>query len=149
MKKILLSLVSSVLLISGNASASEFSLFGVAMGMKRAEVDTHWQPLQDGKYMIEGSLLLKIEPQFDHQDRLYRLNFSIPIPLLEQHPVPYVTTSFQDLIQERWAGEDTIINIRTGRGIGDVMLTSKSLQAEYTEHIRSQMLLQLGILLKP
>ena len=149
MKKSLLIIICSLFLTTGIARAEEFSLYGVTMGMTREEINAHWQKLENGKYIIDGSVLMNITPEFDHRNRLYKLSFTIPIPLLDEHPVPYVTTSFQDLIQDRWASDDLITNIRTGRGVAGIMLTSKPLQTEYEEHIHKQMLLQLGVLLKP
>ncbi|MDF1525473.1 MAG: hypothetical protein RRA15_09235 [bacterium] len=149
MKKMALLAVAFLVLLPGLVKADEFSLYGVKMGMARAEVETHWQKLDEDKYHIEDSILMNVMPEFDHMDRLYQLSFSIPIPLLDQHPGPYVTTTFQDLIQERWASDDQIVSLRTGRGNAGIMITSKHLQVEYTGHIRTQMELQLGILLKP
>jgi hypothetical protein len=149
MKKILLITISVLLLLPGMIRAEDFSIYGVSMGMTRADVDARWEKLENDKYHIKDSILMNVLPEFDHEDKLYRLSFSIPIPLLDQHPGTYVTTAFQDLVQERWAGDDQIVNLRTGRGKADIMITSRHLQTEYTNHIRTQIQLQLGILLKP
>ncbi|UCG38832.1 MAG: hypothetical protein JSV00_00935, partial [bacterium] len=64
-------------------------------------------------------------------------------------PPGFVTTAFQEVLQEQWTVPDLVITTRTGRGAAEVMLVNKSLEKEYFQHVRAQMLIQLGILLKP
>ncbi len=141
--------IAASLTVPTQAWAEKFSLFGVTMGMTRGEVDNAWQKLETGEYYIDGSSLINLVPEFDHRDRLYRLSFSTPIPLLDQHPGAYVTTAFQESVQERWASDNLAVSLRTGRGSADVTLTSKPLQAEYSDHVRAQMKIRLIDLLKP
>jgi hypothetical protein len=149
MKKMALLAVAFMILLPGLAVAEEFSLFGVKMGMERTEVETHWNRLDNDQYLLEDSILLNLLPEFDHRDRLYRLNFTVPIPLLDQYPAPYVMTAFQKAVQELYGTDDQVVSIRTGRGAADITLTSKPLLESYNEHIRSQMLMQLPTILKP
>jgi hypothetical protein len=132
-----------------DASGEGFSLFGVKMGMPQEEVDTVWQRLETGDYYIDGSVLINLVPEFDHRNRLYRLSFSAPIPLLDQHPGTYVTTAFQESVQELWASDDLAVSLRTGRGGADITLTSKSLQKGYANHVRAQMMIRLTDILRP
>lgn len=149
MKRVFLAVTTICLLLYGTASAEDFSLYGVSMGMSRSEVETHWSRLEGDKYGIEGSLILDLLPMFDHRDRLYKVSFSVPVPLVDQYPGNYVTTAFQDTVQQRWSHPDLVLNLRTGRGIVDITLTSKPLEQEFMEHIRAQMQVHLSTLLKP
>ena len=149
MKKIVLLTAAILILVSGMASAEEFSLYGVKMGMTETELETHWNKLDDNQYIIEGSTLLNILPEFDHRQRLYKLRFSTPIPLLDQYPGAYATSAFQELAQKRWEDPDLIVSLRTGRGIADISLTSRSLDQEFAEHVKVQMQVHLSTLLKP
>ena len=149
MKK--MAFLTSVLLIlvSGVAKADEFSLYGVKMGMTKTEVETHWTLSEVDGYQIPNSVVLNLTPEFDHRDRLYRLSFTVPIPLLDQYPGPYVTTAFQKAVQERYGTPDQVVSIRSGRGAADITVTGKSLLESYNNHITVQMLMQLNLLLKP
>ena len=149
MKKITLLTAALMILLAGVAIADEFSLYGVKMGMAKTEIETHWNKLEENQYMIEGSILLNILPEFDHRDRLYKLRFSVPIPLLDQYPGTYATSAFQELAQKRWDDPDLIVSLRTGRGVADVSLTSRSLEKELADHVRAQMQIHLSTLLKP
>ena len=149
MKKQLEILILLVLFIPMTAGADEFSLFGVKMGMQKKEVDKIWPATSDGQYQIPGSTLYNVLPEYDHRNRLYSLSFSVPIPLLDQYPGPYATTAFQQVVQERWGASGYTVNLRTGRGVGDITVTSKLLKEEYDEHIKSQMEFQLQTILDP
>jgi len=149
MKKLIILAVAFLVLLPGFVKADEFSLYGVKMGMTKEKIDTLWAVSGVDEYQIPDSVLLKIVPEFDHRNRLYRLSFTAPIPLLDQYPAPYVMTIFQKAIQELYGTADHVISIRTGRGAADITLTSKSLLESYNEHIRSQMLILLPTLLKP
>ena len=149
MKKMALLAVAFLVLLPGLVKADEFSLYGVKMGMPKEEIDTLWSVSGVDGYQILDSVILKLVPEFDHRNRLYRLNFTVPIPLLDQYPAPYVMTAFQKAIQELYGTTEQVVSIRTGRGAADITLTSKPLLESYNEHIRSQMLMQLPTLLKP
>jgi len=148
MKRSFFLLIFAVSLVSTPALADDFSLFGVSMGMPRAEVETHWQKSGNGDYQIPDSLIFNILPEFDHRDRLYRISFSMPIPLLDQYPGAYVTTAFQKVVQEQFGKGDQSLSIRTGRGTADITLTDKPLLDSFNEHIQAQMLMQLPTILK-
>ncbi|MDF1535195.1 MAG: hypothetical protein P1S46_01675 [bacterium] len=142
-------IIATGMTITPDASAEGFSLFGVKMGMVQEAVNAAWQQLETGDYYIEGSALINLVPEFDHRNRLYRLSFSTPIPLLDQHPGTYVTTAFQESIQELWASDDLAVSLRTGRGSADISLTSKSLQKEYADHVRAQMKARITDIFRP
>jgi hypothetical protein len=149
MKKITLIAASFLVLLPGIVKADEFSLYGVKMGMPKEEVNALWTFSEADGYQIPESVLLNVIPEFDHRNRLYRLNFTIPIPLLDQYPGPYVTTAFQKAFQELYSTADQVVSIRTGRGTADITLTQKPLLESYNEHVKAQMLIQLPILLRP
>ena len=149
MKKITLIAASLLLLLPGIVRGDEFSLYGVKMGMPKEEVNALWTFSEADGYQIPDSVLLNVIPEFDHRNRLYRLNFTIPIPLLDQYPGPYVTTAFQKAFQELYSTADQVVSIRTGRGTADITLTQKPLLESYNEHVKAQMLIQLPILLRP
>lgn len=128
--------------------AEDFSLFGVTMGMEKSALENIWVKGEENSYQVPGSVLLKVIPEFDHRDRMYRLTFSTPIPLLDQYPGQYATTAFQQVVQERWGKGELVVSIRTGRGIADITLTSKPLQEEYNQHIKAQMEFQLRTILQ-
>jgi hypothetical protein len=117
--------------------------------MPKEEVNALWTFSEADGYQIPESVLLNVIPEFDHRNRLYRLNFTIPIPLLDQYPGPYVTTAFQKAFQELYSTADQVVSIRTGRGTADITLTQKPLLESYNEHVKAQMLIQLPILLRP
>ena len=142
-------MISILFLFSGIAQAAQFSLYGVTLGMTRTEVDEKWKRLDENKYYVEESILLNINPVFDHEERLYQLGFSIPVPLLDQYPAPFVNTSLQELVQEMWAGPTTAVSVRIGRGTADITILDKTRQGNFITHINEQMSLQLSILLKP
>jgi hypothetical protein len=149
MKKIFLIAISVLLLLPGMIRAEDFSLYGVSMGMTREDVDSRWQKLEEGKYFIENSILLNINLEFDHEDKLFKLIFSLPVPLLDKYPASFVNTSFQDLVQKRWAAPTTAISVRVGRGVADITVLDKTRQDKFMKHISDQMKLQLSVLLKP
>jgi hypothetical protein len=149
MKKITLIAASFLVLLPGIVKADEFSLYGVKMGMPKEEVNALWTFSEADGYQIPESVLLNVIPEFDHRNRLYRLNFTIPIPLLDQYPGPYVTTAFQKAFQELYSTADQVASIRTGRGTADITLTQKPLLESDNEHVKAQMLIQLPILLRP
>ncbi len=149
MKKITLIAASLLVLLPGIVRGDEFSLYGVKMGMPKEEVNALWTFSEADGYQIPDSVLLNVIPEFDHRNRLYRLNFTIPIPLLDQYPGPYVTTAFQKAFQELYSTADQVVSIRTGRGTADITLTQKPLLESYNEHVKAQMLIQLPILLRP
>ena len=149
MKKIVLLAVTFLVLLPGLVKADGFSLYGVKMGMMETEVETHWKKLEANQYMVEGSMLLNILPVFDHRGRLYKVSFSMPVPLLDQYPSSYATSAFQELVQKRWDDPDLVVSLRTGRGTADLSLTSKSLDQEFSDHVRTQMQVHLSTLLKP
>jgi hypothetical protein len=149
MKRVFLLTACFLILLPGAAMAQDFSLYGVSMGMPRAEISKLWKELENNQYYIEDSIFLNIIPEFDHNDQLYGLSFSVPIPLLDEHPGPFVTSAFQELIQEMWTSEDLVVSLRTGRGTTDVKVTNKRLQEKYKQHIRVQMQVQMGLIFKP
>lgn len=149
MKKNFLVTISIFLLLPGGIRAEEFSLYGVKMGMLKEEIDTSWTLGEEGAYQIPDSLILNVGPEFDHRNRLYRLSFTVPIPLLDQYPSSYVATAFQRAVQELYGTADQIVSIRTGRGTADITITSKTLQDSYNDHIRTQILMQLPLIMNP
>ena len=149
MKKIILIAATFLVLLPGIVKGDEFSLYGVKMGMPKEEVSALWTYSEIDGYQIPDSVLRNVTTEFDHRNRLYRLNFTIPIPLLDQYPSPYVTTAFQKAFQELYSTADQVVSIRTGRGTADITLTNKTLLESYNEHVRAQMLIQLPILLRP
>jgi hypothetical protein len=84
-----------IVMVPGTSWSEEFKLFGVKFGMTRQEFDQTWIKLESGKYSIQEAVLFDIVPDFDHQDRLYKLSFSVPIPLQDQYPQHFVASAFQ------------------------------------------------------
>jgi hypothetical protein len=150
MKKILLLTVSVIFLLPpGKVGAEEFSLYGVRMGMTRTEVEQLWVKLDDGKYYVEDSILLNIKLDFDHEEKLYKLSFSLPVPLLDKYPASFVNTSFQELVQEKWANPSRALTVRVGRGNADITVLDKDRQSAFMNYINELMRLQLSTILKP
>ena len=131
------------------AGTNEFSLFGARIGMSRVELDQIWHKQANDEYVIDNSILYKIRPEFDHRDRLYKLNFSFPLPLRDQYPAHMVSTAFQEKLSRLWDSESLAVTVRTGRGSAEVTVTDKALQKEFTDHINAQVEFQLTAILKP
>lgn len=149
MKKLILFAAAIMFLMPNLAKADEFGLYGVKMGMPKEEVDTHWTYSKIEGYQIPDSVVLKLSPEFDHRNRLYRLSFSVPIPLMDQYPGANATTAFQRAVQDLYGTVDQAVSIRTGRGAADITVTSKPLLESYNKHIETQMRMNLQQLLKP
>ncbi len=145
MKKFIVALFLGLIILHPTAATCEqFSLFGVKMAMTREEVDAIWSKLPSGEYNIEGSVLFNIKVEFDFRDRLNKLSFSVPIT--GEHPSNLVATAYQRLMGELWGDDPTIsLSVRSGKGVLETTVSSKTLQDEYIEHI----MLQLKFLFKP
>lgn len=130
--------LATLLCAAGPATAQEFSLYGVRLGMTRAEVKAVWQPLEGGEFHVRESALFQVKGDFDHQDRLYRVHFSMPVP--ETFPFELGATAYQNLVNERWgSNRDLQLGLRTGRGSVDATVTSKRLLDEYTQFIAREL----------
>ena len=133
-KKILALVPILFLFLYGGAAAGEFSLYGGKMGTTRAELDQIWIPLESGEYAIKDAPIYGVIPEFNHNDLLYKLTFSVPVP--KEYPSQYATTALQKIIQELWADDKTIsLNTRSGRGAVEVTVISKDLEEELVKHI--------------
>ena len=138
MKTALRCLLTLLILMPAVSMGADFSLFGVKMGMSKEEVSKVWTILESGEYVIENSALFNIQPEFDHRDRLYKLTFSAPLG--DQYPGHLVSTALQKLVQELWSVDRSLsVGTRSGRGMVEITITSKSLLDEYVTHIKAQL----------
>jgi len=133
-----------ILVLCGNAAGAEFSLYGAKMGMTKTELDKIWIPLESGEYAIKDASVFGIIPEFDPNERLFKLSFSAPIP--KEYPSQYATTALQKIIQELWGRDPGIsLSVRSGRGAVEVTVVSKSLEEELIRHI----MVKLSTIFKP
>jgi hypothetical protein len=143
-------IVLLLLAVPHTAFSDGFSLFGVKMGMNRAEVDKLWTRMETGEYLIKDSILYNVQPLFDYRDRVYSLSFSMPIPFLDQYPSNYVKSAMQNEIIKLWKTDQSImVGVRSGSSAVDVTITDKSLIEEFNNHINVQVQVQLSNVLKP
>lgn len=135
---------AALLLAAAAAHAQEFRLFGATFGMTRAELAKVWVPLEGNNYYIKDSAVFDLSAEFDHGDRLWQVNFSVPID--EKHNPAVAATAFQNVATRLWGGSPgLLLGVRTGKGSGGVTVTHKRMQAEYVQYIETQ----LAPLLRP
>jgi len=115
--------------------AGKFSLFGVSLGMTRAEVDKVWKLEGKDRYTIKNSTIFDVTTRFDHVDRLYSVSFSAPFP--PEIPEDLAGQAFQGFSQKMWAGSNVSIATRMGRGSFKATVTDTKMQDEYTKTLEN------------
>jgi hypothetical protein len=136
--------VVAVFAAAGGAHGAEFSLYGGRFGMTRAELGQVWQELESGEFYVKESPLFSVRPEFDYQDRMYRLEFSMPLG--DAHPFALAAAAYQRLVDKLWGKDPSLsVSVRTGRDAVTTTVVSRSLMEEYYGVIETQ----LSALLRP
>jgi len=135
-KKITITLfLLCLMVLPSRVLAGKFSLFGVSLGMTRAEVDKAWKPEGKDRYTIKNSTIFDITTRFDHQDKLFSVSFSAPLPL--EIPEDLAGQAFQNFSTRMWASSNVSVSTRMGRGSFKATITDTNMQKAYTETLEN------------